>query len=46
MPAIDFMHQESFEIWRKKVDCDTWDLVFEEKWSSTTTTRERVDIKN
>jgi len=44
MPAIDFMHQESFEIWRKKIDCDTGDLVFDEKWSSITTTRERADI--
>ena len=41
MSAIDFMYQESFEIWRKKIDCDTGDLVFDEKWSSITTTRER-----
>lgn len=46
MPAIDFMYQESFEIWRKKIDCDTGVLVFDEKWSSITTTRERADIKN
>ena len=44
MSAIDFMYQESFEIWRKKIDCDTGDLVFDEKWATITTTRERADI--
>ena len=44
MSTIDFMHQQSFEIWRKKIDCDTGDLIFDEKWSSITTTRERADI--
>jgi len=44
MPAIDYQHQGSFEIWRKKIDCDTGDLVFDEKWGSITTTKERAEI--
>ena len=46
MPEIELnsLYNSDLEIWRKKIDCDTGDILFDEKWCSINATKERGKI--